>query len=111
QSLDGLRYTMESVLRTHERGEKAFAPKSQEAPRFLRDVSGGRRGGRCLHCHQVREALNADLRRSGKWTPDLVWRYPLPENVGLELEVDRGNVIKEVKPKSPAAAAGLQAGD
>jgi predicted metalloprotease with PDZ domain len=109
QSLAGLHYTMESVLRMHEREEKAFAPKSQEGPKFIRDIGGARRG--CMHCHQVKEALNADLHRTGKWTRDAAWRYPLPENLGFELEVDRGNVVKAVKDRSPASAAGLKAGD
>jgi serine protease Do len=111
QSLAGLRYTMESVLRTHAGAEKAFAPRSQEAPRFIREVTGGRRSGGCMHCHQVKEVLNAELRREGRWTRDMVWRYPLPENLGFELQLDRGNVVKEVKAKSPASAAGLRAGD
>jgi hypothetical protein len=111
QSLAGLRYTMQSVLRVHGAAEKTFAPRSEAAPRLVRWRSGFRRGGRCLHCHQVKETLNADLQRQGKGAPDLAWRYPLPENVGLVLEVDRGNVVKEVLPGSPAAAAGLKVGD
>jgi predicted metalloprotease with PDZ domain len=111
QSLEGLRYTMESVLRMHARAEKTFAPKAQAAPRFIRGVAGARRGGGCLHCHQVKEILNADLQRKGQWSQNLVWRYPLPENLGFALEIDRGNVVKEVKGHSPAAAAGLAAGD
>ena len=111
QSLAGLRYTMQSVLAMHARPEKAFAPKLGDSPFFLRDAALPRRGGRCLHCHQVKEVLNGDLERKGKWSRDLVWRYPLPENVGLTLEVDRGNVVKQVTHKSPAEAAGLRAGD
>lgn len=109
QSLAGLHYTMQSVLQMHEREEKAFAPKSQETPKYFRNSAGAR--GSCQHCHRVKEIFNADLRSAGKWTPDMIWRYPLPENAGLLLEVDRGNVIKEVKEKSPAAAAGLKTGD
>jgi hypothetical protein len=111
QSLKGLRYTMESILRTHAQDQTAFAPRTQEGPRFIRELSGSRRGGRCLHCHQVKEILNAELQRKGLWSRDRVWRYPLPENLGLELEVDRGNVVRRAQAKSPAAAAGLQAGD
>jgi serine protease Do len=110
QSLDGLNYTMKSVLQMHERNEKAFAPRPNEAAKTIRDVTGNR-VGRCMHCHQVREALNADLRRKGQWSQELVWRYPLPENVGVTLQVDRGNAVKEVKDKSPAAGTGLKAGD
>jgi S1-C subfamily serine protease len=102
---------MQSVLAMHEREDKAFAPKAQDTPKFIRDVASSRRGGRCLHCHQVKEILIADLRKTGAWSQDMAWRYPLPENVGLVLEVDRGSVVKEVHPKSPASAAGLRAGD
>ena len=111
QSLEGLLYTMKSVLRMHDKEQKAFAPRSEDGPKYLRQMSGLRRPGRCLHCHQVKEVLNAELQRSGKWTRDLAWRYPLPENLGLKLEIDRGNVVKEVKKHSPASAAGLAPGD
>src|SRR5262249_45567118 len=111
QSLAGLRYTMESVLRMHEREEKAFAPRSQEEPKYIRDVAGARRGGRCMHCHQLREGLNNDPRKKGKLSRDRLWPCPLRENLGFGREIDRGNVIKTVQEKTPAATAGLQAGD
>jgi serine protease Do len=112
QSLDGLRYTMESVLRAHGAKEKTFAPKARQTPKFLRDINGSRGVGRgCYHCHQVKEALHDELRKAGKWDRDLAWRYPLPDNLGLIVEVDRGNVLKTVKDSSPAAAAGLKVGD
>jgi S1-C subfamily serine protease len=41
----------------------------------------------------------------------LAWRYPLPENTGIVLDVDRGNIVKAITPKSPAFAVGLRAGD
>ncbi len=112
QSPDGLLHTMKSVLRMHESGQPAFAPRLQDAPRFVRDGFDERGFGRgCTHCHQVKETLHRELQRAGKWSRDLIWRYPPPENLGFELEVARGNVIKEVKPESAAAAVGLRAGD
>jgi membrane-associated protease RseP (regulator of RpoE activity) len=36
---------------------------------------------------------------------------PHPDNVGIIPDVDRGNVVKTVTPKSPAAKAGLKPGD
>jgi predicted metalloprotease with PDZ domain len=110
-SLAGLAYTMHSVLQMHRQADKAFAPKSQETPKYLRDLAPGRRVGRCLHCHQIKETLNASLQRAGQWSRDLIWRYPLPTNLGFDVEVDRGNVVKEVKDASPAFKAGLRAGD
>src|SRR5262245_19474158 len=111
QSLDGLRYTMNSVLEMHGRKDKAYAPREKGPAKYTRDLPRVARRGDCLHCHQVREALNAELRKAGKWERDLVWRYPLPDNLGLTLELHRGNVVKGVAPSSPAAKAGLKAGD
>lgn len=110
QSLEGLRYTMQSVLKMHAQEEKAFAAKAQESPKFIRDISKGKGGG-CMHCHQVRERLNANLRKSGNSSRDLAWRYPLPENLGFVLEVERGNVVKSVTAKSAASTVGVKAGD
>jgi serine protease Do len=110
QSLAGLDYTMKSVLAMHARAEREYAPRSSEAPRTVRDYPGARPRG-CVHCHQVKEAIYADLKAKGEWSRDLAWRYPPPDNVGLVLDVDRGNVIKAVRDGSPAAAAGLKAGD
>jgi serine protease Do len=111
QSLDGLRYTMQSVLAMHESKEKSFAPRAAESPKYVRQIAGTFRGRRCFHCHQVKEVLNADLRRQGKWERDSAWRYPLPDNLGLFLELHRGNVVEKVAPKSPAAQLGLVKGD
>jgi predicted metalloprotease with PDZ domain len=111
QSLEGLRYTMQSVLATHQRAGQDFAPKAQDTPKYIREVADGRRGRGCMHCHQVKEVLNSQLQRAGTWSRDSLWRYPLPENLGFLLEIDRGNVVKEVTSNSPASAAGLRAGD
>jgi S1-C subfamily serine protease len=58
----------------------------------------------------VKEALNEELRNDGQWSRERVYRYPLPDNLGLFLEVDRGDVVEKVAPDSPAAKAGLQQG-
>jgi hypothetical protein len=111
-SLAGLHYAMAGALETHNRGTMDPLAIARQAPKFIRDVRAGRGLGRgCLHCHQVKERLNAELERSGKWTRDLVWRYPLPDNLGLLLEVDRGNVVERVDRASAADRAGLRAGD
>lgn len=111
QTLDGLRYTMQSVLAMHQRPDKAFAPRARELPKHVRDVARGMRGRGCMHCHQVKEILNTELKRTGQWERDLVWRYPPPDNLGFILDVDRGNVVEQVKPDTPAARAGLARGD
>src|SRR5262249_26933246 len=112
QSLEGLKYTMNSVLNMHDRTEKEYAPKSQAKSKYLHNLSNPPSFGRgCMHCHQIKAALESDLRRSGKWERDMVWRYPLPENIGLRLEVNRGNVVERILENSPASKLGIKPGD
>jgi hypothetical protein len=113
QSLEGLHYTMESVAAMHAREEKErlFAPKAEGKPLYIRDVSGGPAGGKCMHCHQIKERLNRKLSSDGEWTRDQAYRYPLPDNLGFRLEVNRGNIIEQITPGSPADKVGLKKGD
>jgi serine protease Do len=108
QSLAGLRYTMLAALETHKEKRPRVERKKPLQVRSL-PSAGNYRG--CIHCHNVKEIQNDELKRRGQWSREKLWRYPLPENVGLSLEVDRGNVVKSVGPTSIAGAAGSAAGD
>jgi predicted metalloprotease with PDZ domain len=108
-SLAGFRHTMESVLAMHKSKTPQFSERKIEKPLYPRDMNVSKRG--CVHCHNVKEQQEIDLTKMGKWTRDLVWRFPPPDNLGLIPEVDRGNVVKTVTPESPAAKAGLKPGD
>jgi hypothetical protein len=112
QSLKGLRYAMQAALDTHCLHEPPFEKPRRKEPRTIWQVSTASRSGRgCIHCHDVKEALNEELRASGQWSRDRVYRYPLPDNLGLLLEVDRGDVVEKIVDNSPAAKAGLKQGD
>jgi hypothetical protein len=65
----------------------------------------------CIHCHNVREDLRRLSYRQGKLTAADLWVYPLPENVGLKIDVDDGLRVQAITPGSPAARAGVQVGD
>jgi S1-C subfamily serine protease len=97
----------------HQNKDRTFAPREKGSARTIRQEAGasGRRMRGCFHCHQVKEVLDANLRRAGKWDREQAWRYPMPDNLGLTVETDRGNVVKRVVPGSPAASAGLKPGD
>lgn len=66
----------------------------------------------CLRCHQVGEILRQPAIDAGTFDKvrDLaVW--PLPENVGLEVERDHGLLVSKVVAGGAAANAGLKVGD
>lgn len=66
----------------------------------------------CIHCHQIRDAQRAQLRAARKPIPeDLLYPYPNPTGYGLVFDVKTCSTLAEVKPDSPAAKAGLKAGD
>lgn len=111
QSLAGLKYTMESVLAEHKSKFPRFAPSQDGKPFYIREIAPPRGLGRCIHCHQAKEVIYDKLDREGKWDIDMAFRYPLPENLGINLEVDRGNVVKEIEADSPAKEEGIRSGD
>jgi hypothetical protein len=69
------------------------------------------KGDGCIHCHQVREVPLRQRWSTGKLRPADLWVFPLPENTGMKLAVDDGLRVGAVTSGSPAARAGVQAGD
>jgi len=110
-SLAGLRYSMQAALQVYARQ----APNQEKPPisRTVEQLPTIRRlpAQACVHCHQVYDLRREHLQTLGKWSLDELWVYPLPENVGLTLEVERGNVIARVALELPAARLGLERGD
>lgn len=109
-SLAGLRYTMNRALAAQSFARPAEDPRP---PRFVEDLTAARRlpPNACVHCHQVYDLRRESLQLAKQWSLDELWVYPLPENVGLTLDVDRGDQIARVVPSSAAARAGLRVGD
>jgi serine protease Do len=121
-SIPGLKAAMREVLAMH-RGRKPAADRQPndgtqlvpekrltvaDFPAFAR--SGGARG-ECYHCHFANNARFAQLRADGKFKKEMLFQYPLPENLGITLDVDANTLVASVRPDSPAARAGIRAGD
>jgi S1-C subfamily serine protease len=66
----------------------------------------------CVHCHQVGDAIRLSFRENKQPIP-IEWIYPqpAPEAIGLTLATDQIAHIDAVAPGSPAAQAGIRAGD
>jgi predicted metalloprotease with PDZ domain len=110
-SLPGLRHAMQKALDRYKAG--VMPANERPKPMHAEDYKAAakRRGNECIHCHQVNEFRRADAKAAGTWSRDDLWVYPLPENIGLTLDLDRADTIKAVIAGSPAAKAGIQAGD
>jgi predicted metalloprotease with PDZ domain len=108
-SLAGLRYAMGRALEAHQKPLPAQPLVGR--PEHAEDFAAARQHQGCIHCHNVNEFRRADLKAAGKWDRTSVWVYPLPENVGITLDVDVGDRVKAVAARSAAATAGLKPGD
>ena len=101
---------MLAALQAHARREEQ--PQIvRRKPLLVRSLKPAENYRGCIHCHNVKEIQQQEQKRQGQWSRDKVWRYPLPENIGLTLDVDRGNIVKRVADESAAGQAGMQAGD
>ena len=115
-SLAGLKQAMRDVLVAHRAGDVDREAIPDPAQRYtLLDLPAFARSRQardaCYHCHFEGTARFRQLRRDGQFRKEMFFRYPYPENLGITLEVDRNNVVKSVQPGSPAARAGIRAGD
>ncbi|HLY12207.1 MAG TPA: Trx7/PDZ domain-containing (seleno)protein [Planctomycetota bacterium] len=67
---------------------------------------------KCVHCHMIREAELWTLRSAGEPIPEtLLWAYPMPDAVGLSMDLKERATVKDVAAGSAAEKGGFRAGD
>ncbi|MCI0536717.1 MAG: PDZ domain-containing protein [Verrucomicrobiales bacterium] len=93
------------------RGPEPLYSVAEQIPSLGDRAVGPTTPKNCIHCHMVGEHLRKLKYDERRLSPADIWIYPLPENVGLKMEVDDGLRVEKVIPDSPALRAGLEVGD
>jgi C-terminal processing protease CtpA/Prc len=111
QSLPGIKDAMRKALEVHKKDFARPAPSwkpfdTQDLTAFKRDP---RRPGGCLHCHHAGFYLRQEEYSVGRLSKETIWGYPLPDNIGLTLDIDKNTIVTAVT--NPAEKAGIQPGD
>jgi serine protease Do len=111
-SLEGLRFALAAALERHRQAPADVKPAKREPKTVEQYPAINKLAPKaCIHCHQTYEFRRDWLQANKRWDLDELWVYPLPENIGLTLDVDQQNRVAKVAAKSPAYKAGLKPGD
>ena len=123
-SIEGLEKTMRRVLTLHAGypDNAAYFDGKRGAPKPYRTALempgldhkekflGTTNRQNCIHCHNIYDAMNQHAQETGSFTQSTLWKYPLPENIGLIIDANDGTRITSVVPGTPADASGLEPG-
>jgi hypothetical protein len=124
-SIDGLLTTMQRVLELHaaypgnaaelkgKRGAAKPVSNALEMPGLRNPEKYARQTERsnCIHCHNIHDAEHQHALNTGTYNVEMMYKYPLPDNIGLKIDRKSGTKIEQVVAGSAAAATGLQAGE
>lgn len=124
-SIDGLMNTMQRVLELHANypNNKAALAGKQAAPNpyaTALEMPGLKNPARyaqkttrsnCIHCHNIHDAQHQQALDTETYTPDMLYKYPLPDNIGLKIDRISGVTIEEVVEGSAAAAEDFKPGE
>ncbi|MCI0350064.1 MAG: PDZ domain-containing protein, partial [Acidobacteriales bacterium] len=117
-SIASLKKAMQRALELHKGypANKAQVADKRGGPvefQFIdQQVSGAeKKHHHCFHCHHVTEEVRRAKYQAKRLGAADLWIYPLPENIGLKMDVDDGLRVKSVVPESPAARGDILADD
>jgi hypothetical protein len=111
QTLAGLRHSLEDALARFRNG--GVPPPVPARPDRAENYAAAGRltSTACIHCHHVYEFRREARQQAGSWKQSDLWVYPQPDNIGLMLDLARGNRVLKVQPGSAAADVGMRADD
>ena len=110
-SVEGLKATMERVLELHANypkntkelhgklGEKKPYKTAMEMPGLpgtAAKLKGQTTRRNCIHCHMLHDAEHDYARQQKKFDREILWRYPLPENIGITVNAKDGRTISKL---------------
>jgi serine protease Do len=113
-SAAGLLNTMRKVLALHkEESAKPRPPEVVLRSTLPSDIPAYRKlyGNTCGRCHMLNEAKWEQQRLDGTMKQGPFFLYPVPDNIGIKLDIIKGNVIKEIVKGSFADKGGLKPSD
>jgi hypothetical protein len=74
-------------------------------------LAGATARNNCVHCHMIHDAEQNQWSKAGEMSRERLYRWPLPDNVGMHIDPVDGRRVQRVEPAGPAARAGIEAGD
>ena len=83
----------------------------EDIPGLTARIGRRKEGHRCIHCHDVKQAELDLLRQQGRFSKEMIYTYPLPTQLGIEVDRTQQNRVTAVRSESNASRAGLRAGD
>jgi serine protease Do len=124
-SIDGLLTTMNRVLEMHagypankaelegKRGPAKPVSSALDLPGLSNPEKYAQQTerGNCIHCHNIHDAEYKHALNTGTFKIEMLYKYPLPDAIGLKIDRKDGVRIEQVTADSPAAAAKLVAGE
>ena len=112
-SLAGLRYAMQAALARHRRAEAKPPRPPMKPPRTAEQYPARGDFPNAPVSTVIRSTICAArvCKRPANGGASELWVYPLPENIGLTLDNDRGDRVARVAADSLAARLGIRAGD
>ncbi len=134
-SLEGFKKTLKEAIRLHvaySKDPKKVRPSLEDKtgqqrlwrfpqdipelkkmfPRHTTSYRGDGTHGGCIHCHMIPRAELAGMRRMKRPIPDQTfWPYPLPREIGMEMDPKEVASVLKIRGNSPAAKADLRMRD